>query len=463
MSHSPNTLYIFRQDLRIHDNTWRQAAIEQSSHILPIFIFDTNVLSHFPNNDTRIGFLFDALKHLDEQLHKHHKCNLQLYYGDSTDIIPSVCTSHDIQHVFMNESYGYGAMKRDVILAEWYRNHNISLHTYNDFLVVPIDKVPVRKVFTPFFKLREKEIVSNPTYITLTPTPSKKLTPPQSHAAENISFEDIKNILHISENTHRPIHMWEKRVADFDFVWYNDTRNFPYIDGSSKLSAYIRFGIISIRELYQKALSVWATTYISELARREFRHHIFFHFPATRHKEFQEKRRYIQRDNNELFFTARKNGMTGYPMVDAWMRQLLTENRMHNRVRMVVASFLTKDLIIDRRWWEKHFADYLLDYDTNVNIGNRQWAASVWADPKPLRIFSPMLQSERFDPNCEYIKKRIPELRDFSPKEIHNPLECDLSQYRGKKTWYPRPIINHYERSKKAKEIYMESGNKKDI
>lgn len=171
-----------------------------------------------------------------------------------------------------------------------------------------------------------------------------------------------------------------------------------------------------------------------------------FHFPETRLVEFLEKRRKLAWDNNEKYFKARQDGKTGYPIVDAGMRQLKEENWMHNRVRMIVASFLTKDLLIDRRRGEKHFANYLLDYDENVNIGNRQRTASVGADPKPLRIFSPIRQSERFDPDCIYIKKRLPELKDFSPKEIHNPLEHDLK--------YAKPIVDHYERSKKAKEIY---------
>ncbi|USN56103.1 MAG: FAD-binding domain-containing protein [Candidatus Peribacteria bacterium] len=156
---------------------------------------------------------------------------------------------------------------------------------------------------------------------------------------------------------------------------------------------------------------LFSNTYISELAWREFWQHIAHHFPFARYLEFQEKRRDLQWVNNPERFDHRKNGTTGYPIVDAGMRQLKATNRMHNRVRMIVASFLTKDLLIDRRRGEQHFADYLIDYDQNVNIGNRQRAASVGADPKPLRIFSPIRQSQRFDPQAEYILKRCPELR----------------------------------------------------
>jgi deoxyribodipyrimidine photo-lyase len=249
--------------------------------------------------------------------------------------------------------------------------------------------------------------------------------------------------------------MWKERLQSFSFWSYDETRNTPSIDWSSKLSPYLRFGLLSPREIYQTAKSLWASTYISELAWREFWQHIFYHFPHSREVEFQEKRRNIAWKNTPEHLDARKNGLTGYPFVDAWMRQLKAENRMHNRVRMVVASFLTKDLLIDRRLWEKHFASLLIDYDTNVNIWNRQRAASVWADPKPLRIFSPMLQSERFDPQCTYIKNRIPELSDMEPEKIHAPLEYDL--------WYAKPIVDHYERTKLAKIAYKDSSEKTTI
>ena len=170
-------------------------------------------------------------------------------------------------------------------------------------------------------------------------------------------------------------------MMTFDFAHYDDTRNIPSIDGSSKLSPYTRFGLVSIRELYRELLSkndpIHTATYLSVLARREYRQHTAHYFPESRIMEFQEKKRKIARDNNKEFFKARCEGRTGYPMVDAGMRQLVTEKRMHNRVRMVVASFLTKDLLIDRRRGEEFFAQHLLDYDANVNIGNRQRSASV--------------------------------------------------------------------------------------
>ncbi len=447
------SLFIFRQDLRVHDNTGLLKAIRESEKILPIFIFDKTILAQFPAQDKRLSFILTALHELDKQLHAIWS-HLTIYHGNPKKIIPQLVSQYNINALYRNESYGHSAIRRDAWIQNRCRTHAIACDASQDFLLVPIDYTPARKVFTPFFKLRQTYFTEN------TPTIDNNIPHTHTPKTEGISQAQLENILDIKAQHNtiqhhgdlsqpRPINLWADRLASFDFRNYNETRNFPAIDGSSKLSPYMRFGIMSIREIYLKALEQDAQVYISELAWREFWQHIYFNFSYSREVEFQEKRRHIKRDNNIEFFEARKNGMTWYPIVDAGMRQLKAENRMHNRVRMVVASFLTKDLLIDRRRGEKHFADYLLDYDTNVNIWNRQRAASVWADPKPLRIFSPMLQSSRFDAQCEYIKKRIPELADYSPKEIHAPLEHNL--------WYVTPIVDHYVWSKKAKERYMES------
>lgn len=452
-----NSLFIFRQDLRIHDNRWRNKVLELSNNILPIFIFDTSVLSHFSQWDKRLWFVFSAVQNLENLLYKKYGTRLSIYYGNSTDIIPQLCKDNNIQAIFLNESYGQWAVTRDVIISDRCRNNHISYNSIHDFLLVPVDKIPARKVFTPFYKIREKEIEQNPKYVKTEDSSRKSFSVPIENTStiKKLSLDEIKKTLDINESTIRPITYWEQVLYNFNYVEYEEKRNFPYINGTSKLSPYIRFWIISIREVYKSAKNRWWSVYISELAWREFRQHIYYNFHFSRETEFQEKYRNIQWDNNTFFFDARKFGKTGYPIVDAGMRQLMAENRMHNRVRMIVASFLTKDLLIDRHWWEKHFANYLLDYDKNVNIGNRQRSASVWADPKPLRIFSPLIQSKKFDPECTYIKKRLPELSYFSPKEIHNPLESDLSKYQWKSTNYPPPIVNHSEQTKITKKIYF--------
>lgn len=452
------SLFIFRQDFRLYDNHWLWQTVNSSQEVFPVFIFDTNILERFPEQDPRLWFIAEALRQLDKDLQKVGSY-LTVLYGDSIEIIQSLSTSLQLDTIARNRSYGDNSLTRDQIISNRAQTKWITTKAYNDYLLVEPEEVIPMKVFTPFKNRWLKELEKKD-YIK--PYIIDKITTPLLHN-EDFSFRSYKGddlipveIMKKSlwyDNKMRPIDLWFQRIMIFDFIHYDDTRNIPSIDWSSKLSPYTRFWIISIRELYRELLSkkdpIHTATFISELARREYRQHTAYHFPESRIIEFQEKKRHIKRDNNNIFFKARCEGRTGYPMVDAGMRQLVEEKRMHNRVRMVVASFLTKDLLIDRKRGEQFFANHLLDYDANVNIGNRQRSASVWADPKPMRIFSPMLQSQRFDPTCAYIKKYIPELENIHPDKIHDPLKYDLSAYG-----YPKPIIDHYEWSKKAKEIY---------
>ena len=458
------SLFIFRQDLRVEDNIGLLNAIKESDSLLPVFIFDTTILEQFPKDSRVVWFLIDAIKALDESLQELGSA-LHIYHGTPAKLIPKIAAAYNITTIYRNESYGKGAIARDAEILSRAREQGITCKLTHDYLLCKIDSVPARKVFTPFYKLRQKVLLANYPILHTLPEkiPSLPIITNTTIAPGTLDHKQLKNQISHQPNIHRPIDNRHRRVKNFEMDSYEAQRNTPSIDGTSQLSPYIRFGLVSIRQVFLRAHADKENplfpAFISELAWREFRHHIAYNFPASRTTEFQEKRRGIQRDNNLDHFMSWKNGMTGYPMVDAGMRQLLAENWMHGRTRMVVASFLTKDLLIDRRWWEKHFADYLIDYDSNVNNWNRQWSASVGADPKPLRIFSPMLQSQRFDPECLYIKKRLPELANIPPKHIHDPLTHDLSTHEGVETWYPRPIIDHYTESKKAKQAYYEAGN----
>ena len=218
-------------------------------------------------------------------------------------------------------------------------------------------------------------------------------------------------------------------------------------DGSSRMSPYLRFGIISVRQLYNHIKKLSAQNYLFELGRREFWQHIAGRFPEARFLEFQEKRRDLKRENDEVLFQKFCAAQTGYPLIDAAILQLKKENWMHNRARMFVASFLCKDLLIDRRRGEEFFKKYLLDYDENINIGNWQRSASVGADPKPIRIFSPIRQAERFDPEAKYIQTYLPELEFIPIPSLHDPITYPIPAY-------PKPIVNHKERVPRAKEMY---------
>ena len=430
------SIFWFRQDLRTFDNIWLTKAFENSSEILPIFILDKNILERFPQNDKRLGFLKDALIKLDQELQSLGSFLLVKIWKPE-EIIPQLVQEYQIEKVFCNKSYWNYGTQRDSKIKSLI---NADFESFEDFFLINPYDVPVRKVFTPFFK-QWKPLINFEWFSQI----KWKIKSP------NIQIQDINAIFeNISywENKYWDVYGWDKILSKFDFCNYWETRNLPYIDGTSKLSPYTRFWLVSVRQIYDaiKKSDCDDEIFLSEIAWREFWNHIMINFPWTEDLEFLEKRRWIAWQNDEKLFNAWKEWKTGYPLVDAGMRQLKEENWIHNRVRMVVASFLTKDLLIDRRWWERYFEDYLIDYDRNVNIWNWQWAASVWADPKPLRIFNPMLQSQRFDPNCDYIKKYIPELKNYEPGQIHNPLRYNLS--------YAKPVIDHFENSKLAKELY---------
>ena len=340
-------------------------------------------------------------------------------------------------------------------------------YSFQDFLLVEPQECEQRKVFTPYSMLWKKFLLAHPERLIIQEF--------QGNITKWFVPEDRKEV---SEFITVPYHpYWSIPFGltrmDRDFSSYDDTRNIPSIDGSTRLSPYIRFGVFSIREIYQKFSPVIARneaiqnvsgtwiasqarnddtikpseTLINELIWREFWYHIAYYFPFTYDLEFQERKRCIvwNRNLSSDEWKQFAAGKTGYPLVDAAIRQLTLTNWMHNRLRMVVASFLTKNLGIDWRIGEKWFRKYLIDYDEAVNIGNWQWSASVGADPKPVRIFNPLLQSEKFDPEAKFIKKYIPELENIDPKKIHS---LDLSGI-----YYP-PIVDQKESAREARERY---------
>ena len=238
---------------------------------------------------------------------------------------------------------------------------------------------------------------------------------------------------------------WVKRLKKYITNDYDLYRNDLDKDWTSKLSPYLRFWIFSVRQIYNLAKNI-NQHFVSEMAWREFWQHIDYYFPETKKIEFQENKRHIKWRHDEYLFEKWCNWETWYPVVDAAMKQLVETNWMHWRARMIVSSFLTKDLLIDWRWWEKFFKKHLLDYDENVNYWNWQWWASVWADPKPLRIFNPVLQSQKFDSQAKFIKKYIPELINQNTKAIHDPIDNELD--------YTRIIVNHKEAQRETRLVY---------
>lgn len=433
-----NSIFWFRQDLRTFDNKWLIKAIKLSKNIHPIFILDKNIIDWFLwLSDKKFLFIKESLLNLDNELKKIW-WNLVVYHDYPEEIIPKICNKYKINAIFTNKSYSRYWTTRDDKINSFCIENNIDFFSENDFLLIEPEEIEQRKVFTPFFKLWQKKILEKEIFLE---TPWKF-----NYIWEFFDIKDFfdKKIVW-EKHPYFSIDFWKKRLEKFDFTKYLDLRNDLDKDWTSKLSVYLRFGIFSIREIFLKTKDL-SHTFVSELAWREFWHHINYYFPFTKDIEFQEKRRNIVWKNDEKLFKKWCDWETWYPIVDASMKQLLETNWMHWRSRMIVASFLCKDLLIDWKWWESFFKKHLLDYDENVNFWNRQRSASVWADPKPLRIFNPCLQSEKFDKDAKLIKKYLPDLTSQDLKSIHNPIYNKLD--------YFKPIVDHYEAQRLAREAY---------
>lgn len=432
------TLFIFRQDLRTHDNTGLIEAIQNSKEIFPIFIHDTRAIEDFGRDDPRFGLIREALEEIDTDLQKVGG-RLTVYQWKPEEIIQEIIQKYHINAVYINRSYSPRGKARDDTILGICDASGVDFHSFQDFLIVEPHECEQRKVFTPYSMLWKKFLIANPERLNMREfhgNSTKWFTPP-----------DRREIEEVISVPHHPL--WTlafgRSRLERDFAHYDDLRNLPAVDGSTRLSPYIRFGIFSIREIYIKIQD--NPTLLSEIIWREFWYQIAYYFPFTYQIEFQERRRTIEwdRDESSYLWERFQAGKTGYPLVDAAIRQLIETNWMHNRLRMVVASFLTKNLGIDWRLGEKYFKKYLIDYDEAVNYGNWQWSASVWADPKPVRIFNPLLQSERFDTECRFIKKYISELEWVDPKKIHS-LELQGVYYT--------PIVDQKESARLARERY---------
>lgn len=432
------SLFIFRQDLRIQDNTAFIEAIAHSDMVFPIFIHDTRAIDEFGEDDPRFSFIQEALDIIDIELQKHNWW-LTIFRGKPEEVIVDIFKKYPIDAIYLNRSYSPRGKERDAQIEILARQNAVDFFSFQDFLLVEPSECEQRKVFTPFSLLWKKFIYAHPDRLIIheTDLSGGKFFVPSEY--KKISLSVIK------KHPYWTMEFWKERMGR-DFSSYEDERNTPSIDGSTRLSPYIRFGVFSVREVYKKVKD--NPTLLSEIIWREFWYHIAYYFPSMYELEFQEKRRHIRWENDTYMMKKIEMAETGYPLVDAALRQLYETNWMHNRLRMVVASFITKNCLIDWRWWEKLFKKYLIDYDEAVNYGNWQWSASVGPDPKPLRIFNPLLQSEKFDTEARFIKKYIPGLQNIDPKRIHT---LDLAGV------YYRPIVNQRESANLAKERYMES------
>lgn len=438
-------VYWFKRDLRIDDNRAFWEACKNSQETIPIFIFIPSLLDRFKSHDSRLGFIVDCISYLSQDI-KNKGGRLFCYYDEPLKIFEYIIEKYKPQAVYTNKAFSWTGEEIEEKIELLCRGKNIAFHSIKDNFLSNIDKIPYTKIYSAFYKKWK---------LSLTPDillPPEKINTPTIKETE---IKDLQNKLKFELNKTWKSDFGKKRLNSFDFSNYENTRDKLDLDGTSKLSPYIRFGVLSLRKIYKRAIETAGEDcqFIKELAWREFWYHIKFNFPEFKNLEFQEKRRSLHWYDDENLIKAFINAQTGYPIVDAAIIQLKQEGWMHNRARMIVANFLTKDLLVDWRMGESFFMEYLLDYDEVVNTGNWQWNASVGPDPRPLRIFNPIIQAEKFDPHGEFIKKYIPELRNMKAFELHNPLKFSLPYYK--------PIVNHYERVISIRKFY--SANKENI
>ena len=429
----------FKRDLRVEDNEALHNACFLAEEVIPVFIFIPSLLERFGRRKDRLGFIVSALRKLDEDL-RELGGKLYVFRGEPDEVFPYIVKTSQAQAVFTNKALSFLGEEYERKVKAFLRFHGVDLNYYLGNFLCDVTKIPFKKVYSHFFKEWIKGL-----RLEVLPKPVRIKTP-------ELPFPTLAQItreLDYEENRYFPIEFGFRRLEEFDFRAYSELRNKLDLDGTSKLSPYIRFGVISLKKIYGKAIEQAGLNcqYVKELAWREFWYHIKHYFPELQNLEFQEKRRGLPWSDDQVIFRAFVEGRTGYPIVDAAIRQLHVEGYMHNRARMIVASFLTKDLFIDWRLGEVFFKEHLIDYDEVVNVGNWQWVASVGADPKPFRMFNPILQSKKFDPEAKYIKKYLPELKELPPHMLHDPLRYKLP--------YHHPIVNHFERARRVRAYFV--------
>ena len=407
-------IFWFRRDLRLYDNSGLSAATHSKNKVIPIFIFDTSITDKLPNNDRRINFIFDNLVEIDLKLKKKFNSSINVFKGNPTEIFKELIRDYKINSVFTNNDYEPYALSRDRSIQNLLEKNQIQFKSFKDQVIFEKNEVVKDDgspyvVYTPYMrkwkanlnedlsKLAEKEVVNNFYNSSI------------SALMELSKYGFVEN---------------DKKIEVFklnkDIVTkYADTRNFPSINSTSKLGPYLRFGTVSVRKIVSGLLKFKDQTFLNELIWREFFMQILYHFPHTAKKSFKSKYDKIIWLNDPKSFEAWKNGETGFPLVDAGMKELNNTGFMHNRVRMITASFLCKHLLIDWRLGEKYFALKLNDYEMASNVGNWQWASGSGVDAAPyFRIFNPHTQITKFDKNREYINKWVDTNSKSYPNEI---------------------------------------------
>ena len=453
------SLVWFRRDLRDFDHAALYHALKTSSQVFCIFVFDTEILDKLSNKqDRRVEFIWESVKELKAALQANGG-DLIVMHGKARELIPTYALQANIHAVFANRDYEPSAVARDAEVAAKLAQNNIEFHSFKDQVLFEKDEIlslsnKPYSVFTPYKNAHLKKLDD----FYLKPYPVDGYIHNYAKVAPShlISLESMGFVRTNLADVRLPTGMsgGAQLFADFEtrMHQYKDARNFPAVKGVSYLSVHLRFGTVSIRHLARQArnhANAGSQTWLNELIWRDFYSQILHHHPqVAAGRAYKAEFENLPFPNDEALFKAWCEGKTGYPLIDAAMRQINSTGFMHNRLRMVVACFLVKDLLIDWRWGERYFAEHLIDFDLSANNGGWQWAASTGCDAQPwFRIFNPITQSERFDAAGKFIRKYVPELANCSDEEIHAPWQMSSLMQQlcnviiGKD--YPTPIVDH--------------------
>jgi deoxyribodipyrimidine photo-lyase len=426
-------IFWFRRDLRLDDNVGFYNALKSKKPVLPLFIFDEDILDKLPKDDARLGFIYDTLQQMCTTLKEKNESSIAMFHGKPVTVFQELIKKYNIHTVFTNRDYEPYATQRDTEIKQLLSENNVEFETFKDQVIFEKDEVTKKDglpyvVYTPYMKIWKEQFKTHNLDFFYTSSFLKNLV--KDKELPNLSLADIgftKSIQKIENYTVTPTLIEN----------YEDTRNFPAQDSTSKLGPHLRFGTVSIRKMIAKAISEKNEIFWNELIWREFFTQILWHFPQTSKTSFKTKYDRIEWRNNEDEFKKWCDGETGYPFVDAGMRQLNQTGFMHNRIRMLVGSFLCKHLLIDWRWGEAYFAEKLHDYEMASNVGNWQWVAGSGVDAAPyFRIFNPTTQIKKFDSDLAYIKKWVPDFQEFT---------------------YPKEMVDHKEARERCLQVYKEA------
>lgn len=430
----PNAIFWFRRDLRLEDNHGLFEVLKNYKNVLPIFIFDPEILEKLPKDDARVNFIYNQLKDLNDSLDTNQKINT--YYDRPSQVFNQLISEFPIEAVYTNHDYEPYAIARDNTVSDILSQKNIAFKSFKDQVIFERNEVTKDdglpyKVYTPYSKkwlctYTEKHIEAYPSENLLKHLSKMDLN--QWVPLDAMGFTKSKLKIAPFKMDPQLIHLYEEK------------RNTPSVAGTSRLGPHLRFGTVSIRKVVKKALKSSNITFLKELIWREFFMQILWHFPHTVTKSFKPQYEAIQWRNNKEEFTKWCQGETGYPLVDAGMRELNRTGFMHNRVRMLVGSFLCKHLLIDWRWGEAYFAQKLHDFELSSNVSNWQWVAGCGVDAAPyFRIFNPTTQIGKFDKDHHYIKKWVPEYQELN---------------------YVKPIVDHKFARERCLEAYKSALNR---